>query len=338
MRPARPDARMESRFQPVLLGTGAAAPDRTVPSSELDRTLDLPEGEVARRSGVVSRRWCDRLDQMDLAAMASHAALADAGIEADRLDAILHAAAVPYQAIPATAPLVQRVLGVPDGALAAFDINASCLGFLAALQLTAAMIEAGRWTRVLIVSAERASRGLDWSDPATAGLFGDGAGAAVIGRGQGPRWHIAQESHPSGYDASRLVAGGTRLDHDADPAAFEAHRRFAMDGPALFGLTRRRFGAFVDGVLAAAGWRMADVDAVVPHQASPRAMAHLSRALAIPQGRLVDIAADHGNQIAASLPVALDRARRDGRAGPGARVLLLGTAAGVSFGAAALQL
>ena len=324
-----------------IVGTGACHGDGRVASAALDRVHGLPPGSVERLTGVRERRYARDLDQIDMAVRAAMLALDDAGLAPGDLDAVLHAAAVPYQSIPATAPLVQRGLGTADGAVAAFDVNATCLGFLAAVQLAAAMVEGGRWRRALVACSEVASRGLDWSAPATAGLFGDGAGAAVIARAAGNEarpplrvLHAALETHPSAYAASALVAGGTRLDHDRDADAFERHRRFVMDGRALFGVTRKRFGGFVAGFLARAGWSADDVDCVVPHQASPLALAHMARAMGVPVGGLVDICATHGNQISASLPIALDAARAEGRAG--GTVLMLGTAAGVTFGAAAL--
>lgn len=321
-----------------LLGTGAALGGRWVSSAALDTRHGLPAGTVLRETGVQTRPTrAPGEDQITLGAAAARAALRDAGRQASDLDAILHAAAVPYQAIPGTAPLIQRALDLPDGALAAFDLNATCLSFLAALQHAAAMIELGRWHTVLIVSAEVATRGLDWRDPGTAGLFGDGAGAVVLGPGPKAVGEVQLRTYPSGYEASSLVAGGTRLDHETDPTAFEAHRRFTMNGRALFKLTRKAFLPFVETVLDTQGWSLADVDCVVPHQASPGALAQMAQALGV-QDRVVDMAANHGNLIAASLPVALDHARKTGAAPPGARVLLLGTAAGVSFGAACVTL
>ena len=323
-----------------ILGTGAARDLPAATSLALDHQHDLAPGLTQRLTGVVQRPRAGGRDQVALATEAALEALTDAGCEAGTLDAILHAAAVPYQTIPATAPLVQRALGLPDGALAAYDIGATCLGFLAALQHAAAMVETGRWERVLVVASERISDNLDWQVPSTAGLFGDGAGAAVVGSGRGGRGpgglrigQVVLETHPSGYEAARLRAGGTRLGAGA-PAE---ETRFVMDGPALFGLTRRRFEAFVQGNLRAAGLGLNDIDLIVPHQASPVALRLMARALGVEDDRLVDLSATHGNQVAASLPVTLDHARRAGRIAPGARVLMLGTAAGVTFGTALLE-
>lgn len=318
-----------------ILGTGVARNLPIITSLELDFEHGLAQGCVERLTGVLERPRAGVEDQVKLATNAALAALADADTEAGELDAILHTSAVPYQTIPATAPLVQQALGLRDGAVAAYDIGATCLGFLAALQNAAAMVEAGRWRRVLVVASEKISSNLDWSVPATAGLFGDGAGAAVIGRGpEGLRvGQVVLQTHPSGYEAAQLRAGGTRLGAEATAGDM----RFVMDGPALFGLTRRRFEAFVLDNLRATGLELGDIDLVVPHQASPVALRLMARALGLGEDRLIDLSVVHGNQVAASLPITLDHARRAGRIAPGARVLMLGTAAGVTFGTALLE-
>ncbi len=263
----------------LILGTGAAIDLPIATSLALDHQYDLAPGLIERLTGVVPRPRAGGRDQIALATEAAIAALSDAGCEAEELDGILHAAAVPYRTIPATAPLVQRALGLPDGAVAAYDIGATCLGFLAALQHAAAMVETGRWTRVLVVASERVSDNLDWNVPSTAGLFGDGAGAAVVG--QGPRGlrigQIVLQTHPSGYEAARLRARGTRLGARATPV----ETSFVMDGPALFGLTRRRFEAFVQGNLRAEGLCLDNIDLIVPHQASPVALRLMARALGV---------------------------------------------------------
>ena len=141
------------------------------------------------------------------------------------------------------------------------------------------------------------------------------------------------ETHPSGYDAAQLRAGGTRL----GAAAMPDDLHFTMDGPSLFAMTRRRFAPFVARALAAAGLAMDDVDLIVPHQASPVALRLMASALRVPGERLADLSTEHGNLVSASLPVTLDHARRAGRIGVGGRVLMLGTAAGVTFGATLLD-
>ena len=322
-----------------LDGTGAAVPRTKLLSSAIDARLGRKEGWLFRRTGVFSRYVLDREDQVDLAVTAAQRALDSAGVSAGQIDLVLFAAAVPYQSIPSTAPLVQSRLGIADGACAAFDINSTCLGFLSAVDLLSSLFASGRYKRGLIVASEIASRGLPWDeDPTTAGLFGDGAAAAVCSPGDGAAAVVAasMETHASAYDACRLGSGGTRYDFHRTPTEFASNSLFEMQGDLLFKTTIRHFPGFVERLLAKAGWRHEDVDVVVPHQASPGALAHLARRSGFRPDVVVDISRDYGNQVAASIPTALDVAVRAGRVKPGTRMLMLGTSAGVSFGGAAL--
>lgn len=318
----------------TILGTGRALPARQVTSDALDTRIGKPTGYLAQATGVAARYVAGDESQIDLAQSAAQAALDDAGLTATDLDVILFGAAVPYQPIPATAPLLMQRLGLADGTAAAFDVNATCLSFLTALDTAARMIATGQATRALVVSAEIASRALPWdTQPEVAALFGDGAAAAVVsGSETGGMIASLMRTYPSAYDACALGAGGTRFDYHNDPDSFAAHAWFAMDGKELFRLAARHFGTFVDDLLARAGWAREDVDLVIPHQASPAALAHMIRQTGFARDRVVDIIADHGNQIAASIPFVLDTARRAGRMPPGTRTLFLGTSAGVSFG------
>jgi 3-oxoacyl-[acyl-carrier-protein] synthase-3 len=325
---------------PIRLdGTGAATPAAATFSADLDARIGKPQGWLYRRTGVLSRYYCDAEDQIDLAVSASRQALDSAEVSPSEIDIVLFAAAVPYQSIPATAPLIQQRLGIADGACAAFDINSTCLSFLTALDIMASLLASGRYRRGLIVASEVASRALPWNDdPLTAALFGDGAAAAVFSAGDGTT-HLASaamETYPSAFDACRIGSGGTRYDYHNEPAEYARHSLFEMNGEALYKLTAKHFPAFVDRLLAAAGWERGDVDVVVPHQASPGALAHLARRSGFAPAAIVNIARDFGNQVAASLPTALHVARIEGRLGSGRRALLLGTSAGISFGGLAM--
>lgn len=336
----RPALQERTMHLPLKLeGTGAAVPARKLLSSEIDTRLGRPEGWLYRKTGVFGRHVCEGEDQIELAVAASLRAVASAAIAAGQIDLILFAAAVPYQSIPATAPLIQRALGIADGTCAAFDINSTCLGFLTAMDVLSSLLASGRYRRGLIVSAEIASRALPWDDdPATAGLFGDGAAAAIFSAGDGRSALVAasMETHATAYDACRLGSGGTRYDYHYAPEEFRAHALFEMQGDLLYKTTVRNFPGFVGRLLTEAGWTHGDVDVVVPHQASPGALAHLARRSGFKPDVVVDIARDYGNQIAASLPTALDVAVRAGRVKAGTRLLLLGTSAGVSFGGLAM--
>ncbi len=316
-------------------------PRKAVASVELDRRLGLAPGHLQKLCGVESRHVCDGEDQIDLAVTAAQRAIERAAILPGDIDLVLGACGIPYQPLPATAPLVMRRLGLPDGAAAAHDVNATCLSFLTALDLAAGKIALGQCRTALVFSSEVASRALPWQDqPEVAALFGDGAAAAVLTSARDGRSGIRASllrSYPSAYGACEIGAGGTRFDFQREPDAFAAHALFRMDGRELFRITHRHFPGFVDEVLAAAGWGREDVDLVVPHQASPLALEHMVEQTGMERRRVVDIAARLGNQIAASIPTALDIAWRDGRIGPGAKLLLLGTSAGVSFGGMAIE-
>lgn len=326
-----------------IAGIGVALPRALVTSESLDLAHGLPAGTIARASGVDTRYLLEEGEtQPQLGARAAHAALAHAGVEASAVDLVLFAAAVGYQPIPATAPLIKQVMGMEANTCPAWDVNATCLSALVAMDQAAAQIATGRARTVLVVSAEIASRALPWNtDPGTAGLFGDGAAALVMragSPGEGRCWgRFAMETWAEGFDLCTLRSGGTGIDYHRDPAAFDAGSRFAMDGQGLYRLSARRAPAFIDQVLAGAGWRHHDVDLVVPHQASPHALAHLSRRCGFVPDQVLDLVAVQGNQVAASLPISLHHAVATGRLRPGMKALMVGTSAGVSIAAATLE-
>ncbi len=323
----------------AILGTGAALPHRKVTAAEVDALVGKREGWTARRVGVADRYFCESESQIDLAVDAARQALSTAGCQVDEIDVVVAASAVPYQPIPATAPLVQRQLGIPEGTCAAFDVNSTCLSFMTALDTLASYIATGRYRRALIVSAEIASRGLPWvENPDVAALFGDGAAAAVVGPGTTSQGVVAArlETYPTGYEDCQLGSGGTRFDFHRQAREFASHSLFYMDGKALFRRTLEQFDGFLNRLLAACDWQREDIDVVVPHQASPGALHHLVKRCGFRQEQVIDIVARQGNQIAASLPSALHEARVGGRLRVGAKVLLLGTSAGISLGGLAL--
>ncbi|MDX8448414.1 3-oxoacyl-ACP synthase III family protein [Mesorhizobium captivum] len=324
-----------------IVGTGRAVPAKCITTSALEGRLGLGRGALEAATGVVQRYVCEAESQIDLACAAARLALEDAGLEPDALDLIIGGCGVSYQPLPTTAPLVMHRLGLTDGTAAAFDVNSTCLGFLTAFETAGRMIEAGQCETALVFSAEVASRALPWQDaPEVAALFGDGAAAAVLRRakpGEGSVAASLMRTYPSAWEACGIGAGGTRFDFRKEPEEFARHSLFHMDGKELFRLTTRHFNSFVAALLERAGWRHQDVDLVVPHQASPFALAHMARQTGFAPEKLVDIAARFGNQIAASMPFALDIARRDGRVAPGMKLLFLGTSAGVSFGGMALE-
>lgn len=327
---------------PVMSGIGVYLPRQIVHSRDLDAQLGLSAGWLERNCGVARRHVVSAEEtQEHMGAEAARAALHDASVSGADIDLLLFAAAVGRQPIPATAPLIKQRLGLSDLTFPAYDVNATCLSALVAVDIAAMHIAAGRAKTVLIVASEIASRALPWqSDPRTAGIFGDGAAAIVAcaGESAAPRriGAIHMETYAEGYDYCELRAGGTRYDFHTQRDEFSANALFAMQGAALYRLSSEAAPGFIARLLQKAGWRQNDVDLVVPHQASPHALAHIVKRCGFAADRVVDFVSEIGNQVAASWPIAFYKAREAGRMEPGMKVLVLGTSAGVSLGGAAM--
>ena len=327
----------------ALLGSGHALPLQRLASSALDLSLGLPAGSIERLSGVRSRAVAAPEDSAaSLAAQAARIALEAAGLQADQLDCLVAASGTMDQGMPCNAALIHRELGLGASGIPAFDINASCLGFIAALDQLSWPLVAGRYRRVLLVCADIASCGLDWQQLESAAIFGDGAAAGVLGReGDGlPLRSLASRlrTYSEGAGFCQIAAGGSRHHPSRGEENFAALSRFAMQGKAVFRLAASHLPAFLASLLDEAGLQQTQIDRVIPHQASHLAMQHLRKRLGFGSEQVIDIFAEHGNQVAASLPTALDIALRDGRLQPGQRLLLLGSGAGLSIGGMLLEL
>ena len=321
-------------------------PERVVTAAELEARLGLETGWVEAKTGVLRRHVAEPgLDtNATMGAAAARGALDAAGLDLGDVDLLINASGSVQQPLPCTAALIQRELG---GAAAAasgtpcFDLNATCLSFLAALDLAAAWLAVRGRGRVLLVSSEIATQGVDWSEPGAACLFGDGAAAFLLEAAPGaPTGLVASrfETWSEGADLC-AVRGGAQA---RPPWTYspETHRDFLfhMDGPGVHRLAMKRLPGLVERCLADAGTALADVDTVVPHQAGMGPIRLVERRLGLAPGRMVITVAEHGNLIAASIPVALHLARERGQVRPGQRVLFLGTAAGYSQGAMLWQM
>ena len=323
-----------------IQGSGAVRPETRSSSDEIDRRLGRPAGWTWAQFSVLCRGVAGPDEtSSSLGATAARIALAAASWDASEIDVIVAACGVMEQPIPGTACLIQRRLGLGNSGVPCFDVNATCLSFLVALDTLSLSAKVGRWRRALIVSADIASAALDFEQPEASVIFGDGAAAVAVEAVDGPSQVLAYrlETYGDGADLCRLEAGGTRLRPHEDLNGFLARSRFQMDGPGVFKATAKRFPSFIARLMKESGLSFEDIDVVVPHQASAAALGHLRRTLPIPQERIVDIFADHGNQIAASLPSALHAAIHTGRLQRGQVVLMVGTAAGVSLGGAVLR-
>ncbi len=334
------------RSRPLrILGTGVSTPPQRLSSVALDARLGLATGTVQARTGVAHRGIEPLRNAADVAAEAAHAALRVAGIGVSDLDAIVCANASPDQAMPCNAALLHHALGAQR--IPAFDINASCIGFLMGLDLVAGLFASGRYHRVLLTSCDLASRALDDRDLDTVGLFGDGAAAAVLAAGESgdddndgsPALLAARfETWSEAVHACEIPGCGSRHPPSRHDGDYSDISTFRMDGKRLYRVAAEHFDRFVAGLLDEAGVALADIDRVVPHQASQLGMQHIFKRIGVPRERVEDIFADHGNQVSASLPTALHHALSGGRLVAGDTALLIGTAAGVTLGGAVLRL
>jgi 3-oxoacyl-[acyl-carrier-protein] synthase III len=323
-----------------LIATGVARPGRQVTSCELDARLGLPCGTIQRRSGVRVRNVETERSAAALGAEAALNAVRAAGLKLADIDCIVAASASMDQAMPCNAALIHRELGLGGSGIPAFDIGASCLGFLAAVDTLSWAIAAGRYRRVLVVAADIASCALDWTRLEASAIFGDGAAAAVLGpadRSASCLLASAFSTYSDGAHFCEIPAGGSRHHPSRATGDYRALAQFRMDGPAVFRLVVQHIDQFVCTLLRAAELDRRQVDLLIPHQASHLGMRHVTRRLGFGRERVIDIYADHGNQVAASLPTALDAAIRSGRLKRGDTALLLGSGAGVSLGGIVLQ-
>jgi 3-oxoacyl-[acyl-carrier-protein] synthase III len=326
-------------LQVKIAGLGKYLPARVVTSAELEDQLHFPAGWIERVTGIRARRYASQETVSEMATAAARDALQMAGLQPADLDAIIGASASVRQAIPCTAAFVQRELGAPDGKSVCFDLNATCLGFVLALQNAAHLVQSGVYRNVLIFSSELARFSRNQKQWESAVLFGDGAAAVVVTAAQpGERsavWHSRFATFSSSADLTRLVGGGT-LHHPNDPATTPEMNMFDMDGPGVLKRAAQVLPAFLDQFSGELGWTLQDYDRVIPHQASGQGLKLLTSHLGFSPEQVFSHVQERGNCIAASIPLALAEAVESGQVRRGERILLLGTAAGLTIGALAL--
>lgn len=322
-----------------IAGLGLYLPPRRVTNTELEARLALQSGWIERRTGIRERRYVTDESSAGMGAAAIRCALAMANATVCDIDLIIGASTGPQHAIPCTAALVQRELGAPDGGSVCFDMNATCLTFLFALQNAAHLVAAGLYHTVAIFSSEIASRSLNPKEPESAVLFGDGAAAVILTQAA---THEASNigighfvTHSSGADLTMLAGGGTHH-HPNDPRTTPEMNLFRMDGPTIFKKAGRLLGPFLESYWTKANAQPESFDWVVPHQASGHGLAFLSARCGFRNERIISNLAVRGNCIAASIPLALVEAVQGGQIQRGDRLLLLGSGAGLTFGAQAV--
>lgn len=315
-----------------IIATGTALPPKCVESAALDRQLNKPTGYVEKRSGITHRFHASNdASQAELAAAAIDDALLRHSVASDSIDLLISASAIAVQALPFSAAHILKVAKLPAG-IASFDINTSCVSFITALQVAAGLLNCGVYQRIAIVSADIASRGIDWNDEESSLIFGDGAACAIVERGDGQSGILSylMETYPQGSELCEIRAGGTRCNPRS--GINDSDFLFRMQGKKLFRQASALMGSFLNRLLSAGGLSLAQVNTVVPHQASHLSLEHMRKRLGVKPEALVDIYRYRGNQVAASIPSALHEAAINGKLGSGQRVMLIGTAAGLTLG------
>lgn len=324
-----------------LAGSGLFLPEAILTAESLDEQLGRSAGWVAKKTGVLRRHIASSRDSAaSMGAAALRRALDDARWSANSLDLILCASGTAQQPIPCTAVLISEAMGSECTGIPAFDINATCLSFLAALDLASQMLDGGRYRRIAIVCSEIASRGLDWTNAESAALFGDGAVATLLESTTDTIGIQAarMETYAEGAHCCEIRGGGSGLPAMKYTPSTARQYQFQMDGERLHRLAVTYMPGFVERLFAPLGVTPPEMDMIVPHQAGKLPLLLLARRLEIGEDRLVMTLDEHGNTIAAGIPMALHLARTRGRIRAGQRIALLGTGAGIAFAGCVWQL
>lgn len=313
----------------VIIGTGSALPARRVTNTELAETVDTSDEWIIARTGIEARYIAGEGETTaSLATEAARKALDAAGIAPSAVGLIILATATPDQTFPASATKVQAALGIND--CVAFDVQAVCSGFLYALSVAESMIRAGTADVAVVIGAETFSRILDWDDRTTCVLFGDGAGAVVLQAQDGERGVLATRLHADGRHNELLYV-------DGGPSTTGTVGKLRMKGQEVFRHAVTNLAKVTNEVIEAAGLSVADVDWIVPHQANRRILDATARKLGLAPEKIIITVDQHANTSAASVPLALDVAVRDGRIKPGDLLVLEAMGGGFTWAAAAVR-
>ncbi|MBV9955728.1 MAG: ketoacyl-ACP synthase III [Pseudolabrys sp.] len=318
----------------VVLGCGSHLPERTLTNSELAASVDTSDEWIIQRTGIKERHIAAPGEMTsDLALKAAHKALDNAKIDAQQIDLIVLATSTPDQTFPATAVTVQAGLGIHHGA--AFDLQAVCSGFVYAIAMADGMLRTGNFKRALVIGAETFSRILDWSDRTTCVLFGDGAGAIVL-----EAQSLPGTTEDRGVLTTRLRSDGrhkSKLYVDGGPSSTQTVGHLRMEGRAVFKHAVAMVTDVIDQAFKATGTTADDLDWFIPHQANKRIIDDSAKKLGIAPEKVVTTVDRHGNTSAASIPLALDVAVKDGRVKKGDLVMFEAMGGGFTWGSALVR-
>lgn len=313
-----------------IVGTGSYLPAKTVSNYDLEKTVDTTHDWIFSRTGIVERHMAAENElSSDLALQASIRAIEAAGLQAADIDLVIVATTTPDHIFPSTACVLQDKLG--NKSAIAFDVQAVCSGFIYALNTADLYIRDDQAKNALVVGTEVLSRILNWDDRTTCVLFGDGAGAVVLQRSDTPGI-LSAKLHADGSQRCMLSAPGQIRDGKIDGEAF-----IKMDGQGVFKFAVKSLSDVAEEVLAANNMKGTDIDWMIPHQANIRIIESTAKKLGLGMDKVVLTVATHGNTSAASIPLALDTAVRDGRIKPGQHLLMEAVGGGFTWGAALIR-
>jgi len=325
-----------SRFAHIT-GWGIATPKRVMTNNELAQLVETTDEWIVSRTGIQSRHIAGQNETTaSLAAEAACVALAPTNIEARDLDLIIVATSSPEHIFPATACLVQDEIGAVKAG--AFDLSAACTGFIYGLNMAAQAIRTGSIDNALVIGSETLSRLVNWEDRTTCILFGDGAGAFVLQGSDRPGgiYTCVMRSDGSGGDLLSLPAGGSKIPTTAKTVEQNLHT-IQMNGREVFRFAIRVMASATREVVESAGWKLDQVDRVVPHQANLRIIESAARGLRMPMDKFVVNLQNYGNTSTASIPLAVSEAVENGLIKPGDKIVLVGFGAGLTWGALSLE-
>jgi len=325
------DSKNNGQKYSKIIGTGSYLPAKTLTNHDLEKIVDTSHDWIVSRSGIHERHIAadDELTS-DLAMHASLKAIEAAGIEVDEIDLVIVATTSPDQLFPSTACILQDKLGIKNRG-AAFDIQAVCGGFVYALNTADMYIKGGQAKTALVVGAEVMSRMLDWKDRTTCVLFGDGAGAVVLRASDEPGI-VAAKLHAEGRHRGMLKAEGHVRNGEVDGDPF-----IKMDGQAVFKFAVKVLSEVVEEILEEQNMQGTDINWLVPHQANIRIIVATAKKLGLVMDNVVVTVAQHGNTSAASIPLALDSAVRDGRIKASQNILIEAVGGGFTWGAVLIK-
>ncbi|HEX8635099.1 MAG TPA: beta-ketoacyl-ACP synthase III [Pyrinomonadaceae bacterium] len=320
-----------------ILGTGRAYPEGVLTNADLEKLVETSDDWITSRTGIKERhKAADGEYTSQFAVRAAQQAIERARIDPSEIDLLICATVTPDQLLPSTGCLIQTELGAHRAA--AFDLAAACSGFLYGLTLANQMIRGGQARYALVIGAEVLTRYVDYTDRATCVIFGDGAGAALLGAAEGERGILGTRIRSDGRYAEQLYApgGGTRLGISADNVTSGQHF-FRMKGNELFKVAVRSMADVSREVLEEAGYKGEDVKLFIPHQANQRITDAVANNLKVDSGIVYSNIAMHGNTSSASIPIALDECVEQGRVNEGDLVLMASFGGGVTWGATLMR-